>query len=388
MDRGLVTLIGMSIAYVASLLGMLLALPVPVVLARSGDGAYDALPPAKAMAAPTGRPEATATISHSQPHDIAAALQAVKGCQGQYPDAAPCELVRLNDERITTGREILARVPATPHPLYLWEYRQQASTVFLAGSVHVLKPSLYPLPRQLSAAFAQADYLVLEVNTEQYPRAVMQQRTMAHALLPADQTLTDLLPAPLAQRLDRSLAAHGMSFTALAGAKPAMVMTQLTIARLMALGYLPEYGVEQHFLGLRTRQEVLELETLDAQLALLFDQPLSMQVQLLADTLDLEPVVEPLLADLLVAWLSGDDASFLDLFKAQAGDSVLSEEFNRALLDDRNPAMAKKILGYLQQSGTYFVLVGAAHLVGERGVVSLLADAGVEGRRIQSSEPL
>ena len=371
------------------MLPLALASLAPVAAAdQASSAAYDSLPPAKATAAVPGHEDSLAATVHGQAHDLAAAMGALEACQSRSDKPQPCELIRLNGERITTGREIRAQVPPDPHPLYLWEYRQGASTVYLAGSIHVLKPSLYPLPAQLTTAFQQSDYLVLEVNTEQYPPAILQQQTMKHALLPAGQTLQSALPEPLARRLGDRLAAYGMSLQALASAKPAMVMNQLVIARLMAMGYLPDYGVERHFLSLRTSQQILELESLDAQLRLLFDQPAATQVQLLADTLDMELEIEPLLADMLTAWLSGDDARFLELFKAQSGDSALAEAFNRTLLDDRNLVMADKIRGYLNEPGSYFVLVGAAHLIGDEGIVALLSRDAIEGRRITSSDAL
>ena len=42
------------------------------------------------------------------------------------------------------------------------------------------------------------------------------------------------------------------------------------------------------------------------------------------------------------------------------------------LFTDRNKAMTKKIVGFLKTEGTYFVIVGAGHLVGEDGIVELL----------------
>jgi len=36
------------------------------------------------------------------------------------------------------------------------------------------------------------------------------------------------------------------------------------------------------------------------------------------------------------------------------------------------PAMAKQIEGFLQTSKTYFVAVGAGHLIGEQGILSQL----------------
>ncbi len=350
--------------------------------------AYDDLARAKAMAIRPGSPTSSAAVSHGQPNDLAAARQALQQCQAQSSAAEPCEVVRLNDEQVTTARAILDGVPEAPHPLYLWEYRQGQSTVYLAGSIHVLKPALYPLPPQLYGAFERSDYLAVEVDPSRYPRDELQRLTADYGLLTAGKTLREVLPASLAQRLERRLEAYGIPLAALPNAKPAMMMNQLVMARLMALGYQPEYGVEQHFLGRRTHQKVLELESLEAQLELLFDQPLDMQIQLLADSLDMELEIEPTLAGLLTAWFSGDDAAFLRLFTTQTGDSDLAQAFSRLLLNERNPGMADGIRGYLQNPGTYFVLVGAAHLVGDHGVVSLLQDAGIRGRRISSSDTL
>ena len=42
------------------------------------------------------------------------------------------------------------------------------------------------------------------------------------------------------------------------------------------------------------------------------------------------------------------------------------------LLDDRNTAMTAKIERFLQTPKTYFVAVGAGHLVGEQGILSQL----------------
>ena len=115
---------------------------------------------------------------------------------------------------------------------------------------------------------------------------------------------------------------------------------------------------------------------------------MAMQVQLLEDTLDQEAQFEPLLAGMLRAWLAGADDEFLALFEQQAGESELAREFNRMLLDERNIGMAESIAGYLQGTGTYFVLVGAAHFVGDNGIISLLERKDINGSRILSDAKL
>ena len=48
--------------------------------------------------------------------------------------------------------------------------------------------------------------------------------------------------------------------------------------------------------------------------------------------------------------------------------------------------MTARIAALLRTPGTYFVLVGAAHLIGDSGIVSRLAGQGIEGRRIDSDD--
>jgi len=242
------------------------------------------------------------------------------------------------------------------------------------------------LPPQLEEAFEVADHLVLEVDTDSVPPAELQAMSMRVALLPGEQTLASILPAPLYARLHGHLLTYGMDVANVARVKPAVVMNELVLARLTALGYLAEYGLEEYFRPRAGTRPVLELESIEAQLALLFNQPLTTQIQLLADTLDQEFQIEPLLAGLLVAWLSGNDQAFLALFQQQAGESDLARAFNRQLLDDRNVGMAAKVRHYLNGQGTYFVLAGAAHFIGPAGIVALLSEQGIRGHRVMSNE--
>ena len=51
-------------------------------------------------------------------------------------------------------------------------------------------------------------------------------------------------------------------------------------------------------------------------------------------------------------------------------------DFNAALIDERNLAMAEKAKEYMKTGKTVFFAVGAAHMANETGVVALLTAAG------------
>ena len=97
---------------------------------------------------------------------------------------------------------------------------------------------------------------------------------------------------------------------------------------------------------------------------------------------------ENLTADMLVALMSGDDAAFREAFDAQTGNSAESTAFMEKLLDERNVGKAEKIGAYLNMPGTWFVLVGAAHYIGDNSIIRLLARRGFRGQRIFSNDPL
>jgi uncharacterized protein YbaP (TraB family) len=63
----------------------------------------------------------------------------------------------------------------------------------------------------------------------------------------------------------------------------------------------------------------------------------------------------------------------------QQGRQVVSER----LLGDRNRDWMIEITGMLARPGTFFIGVGAAHLVGDAGLPALLQDAGIMVKRIE-----
>ncbi|MGI9324371.1 MAG: TraB/GumN family protein [Pseudomonadales bacterium] len=331
----------------------------------------------------------TQAMVSGESNDVAAAANAQAACEKTREDgAAACEIIWLNDEPIATGAELKAALPKNPHPLYLWRYQGASATVYLAGSIHILKPSLYPLPAPFEAAFDAAERLVVEVNVGAYDPVEVQKATLSRALLPGDKTLKGQLSEETFGATKEALAKHGIDIELLNRGKPAMVMQQLILARLMALGYPPTTGVEQHFLARSGSREVQELESLEAQLDLLFNQPLELQRQLLIDTLAQADDVDELMSNMVSAWLSGDDSQLLALFEQQTGESAQAKAFNEQLLDERNKQMVQKIKGYLAGDGISMIIIGAAHYVGQAGIIALLEKEGIRGQRIRSDAAL
>lgn len=349
---------------------------------------YSALPTHKAIATSVDNASVNG-IGSGQTSDQTASLTALQNCErARTPQSGVCEVTQLNETPIATAANMRARVPRAPHPLFLWRFEARDSVVYLAGSIHVMKASLFPLPTQFEAAFAQSNRLAVEVDTDALDPDAMRQKFLDYALLPTGQSLGTVLKPATFAAMSAHLQSQSIPLTSVAALKPVMLSTQVAVARLSALGYLPKFGLEQHFKSAAGARPILELETLDQQLAVLTSPPMQVQDEMLAETVEQMDTIEPIISAMVVAWLAGDEREFRRLFDLESGDSPQIHAFMRRLLEDRNVGMAEKIVGYLKLPGTTFVLVGAAHLTGPEGIVALLEARGVKGRRINSNDTI
>ena len=316
-----------------------------------------------------------------------AALEAKNKCKAATTEPKRqgyCELVRMDDVPVTPASDLKPNTER--HPLFLWRFVSNTSTIYIAGSLHLLKEGLYPLPNQYEQAFNLSNKLVLEVNTDQLSPAEIYAKTQTAARLTDQRYLRESFSAQDYSRLAQAAALYGVPLQALQPYKPAMVYTQLSLMGFVALGYEPDLGVEEYFSKNKAPQDILQLESFDLQLSFLFAQSMETQIAVLMDTVEQLDEIETVASRLVQAWATGDDTTMASLIAEQNGDSKLLNDFSRQLLDDRNEGMSKKITSYLNTNESYFVLVGAAHLAGPNSIIKLLEKNGIYGERIYSDQ--
>jgi uncharacterized protein YbaP (TraB family) len=343
-----------------------------------------------ATAVKTNQPQSQFN-SGEQPNRAVAAQVALNSCRQALAIANPndsvCELAFMDKQPITSAEQIRSNTDNAP--LYLWRFDSASATVFVAGTVHVLKESLHPLPRQFEEAYHQTEKLVLEVDLSRYPTAEVQAKTLAYAQL-GDQSLRQVMPADLYSQLVEAGMTYGLPVGQLQAYQPMLTFQQLTLLGMTALGYEGDFGVEHVIgqLGQRGRDDILQLESLDFQLKLLFTQPIDTQLAVLDQAIGELPQLEDSISKLMTAYFQGDDDTLLEILTTQAGDHPLAKAFNDQLIDQRNRGMAKTIAGYLETPHSYLVLVGAGHLVGPNSIIAELGRAGTHGQRIRADQSI
>src|ERR1700675_3930164 len=152
----------------------------------------------------------------------------------------------------------------------LWELHGKHNTVYLLGSIHVLRPSDYPLDPAVLEAYGNAKSVLMEVNMEELSSAQVQAEMLASAILPDGKTLLDVLGQ---QRYGRAAAlAHevGVELSLFDQFAPWFAAEAISQLQLTQLGFQPESGVEMYFME-RARTDgksVAGLETVHDQIAL------------------------------------------------------------------------------------------------------------------------
>lgn len=260
----------------------------------------------------------------------------------------------------------------------LWAVAGRHNTVYLFGSVHVLRPEDSALPPAVQAAFARARTIVMEVAIDGgFAPEALRAAMLAQGLLPADQTLRALLGEELYRSLGEQAASLGLEVALLERFRPWVVALLLQQARLTRAGYAPDAGVEQQLArqARSARKPVLGLETFEEQLALFARLTDAQQRQFLGQTLAELDALDGQAGEIIAAWRSGDTAR-LGAFLARSESQ--SPELFHLLTTDRNRRWLPKVLELLESDADCLVIVGALHLVGPDGLLELLRQRGYQ----------
>ena len=76
---------------------------------------------------------------------------------------------------------------------FLWRVQSKRSTVYILGSIHLLKKDIYPLSRTIENAFEKSDYLAVEADINEIGRLNIQ-KLMESAFYSGNDALRNTFP--------------------------------------------------------------------------------------------------------------------------------------------------------------------------------------------------
>ena len=304
--------------------------------------------------------------------------------------ASTCAIIPLAQCAMTPGSNVASAaepapaekaVATTEADPALWVVKDEDTTIYLFGTVHVLKPGLGWFDEAVKDAFDTSDQLMLEIVLPD------DQAEIARTMLPL---AIDQSGRTLSSRLDpEQLAAYqaAMASVGLPAAQfdmfeawfPAITLSVLPLTKL---GYDPEQGAEKQLtrFAKSAGKPVSGLETLGEQLGFFDTLPETQQVAFLNSVVKDLDKLGPQLDKMVVLWAKGDPDG---LAVAMNESMAATPELARTLLWDRNARWADKLKARMDQPGTVFVAVGAGHLAGKNSVQDYLKERGLTAQRVE-----
>jgi len=298
------------------------------------------------------------------------------------------------------GSNILPKLSQS-HPKIMAEVRAAASQIkntnavlwrveksglkpsHLFGTIHVSDPRILAMPQPALEAINTAKIVALEI-ADMSPAAMMQ----AVARVPQLMVYTD--GSRLDQKLTEDdfekvsgvLTTAGMPPQMAALIRPWLVSIMLAVPPCETKRAASGKPVLDPYIGSLAKARkipLVGLETVESQLKSMSAIPDTDQLAMLRASLAFLGQHEDIFETLLHAYLKRDLGVVLALTEGMAKIAGLEKSgfasFSRELINKRNHKMFDSSLPMIDQGGA-FIAVGAAHLIGDTGLVALVRKAG------------
>jgi uncharacterized protein YbaP (TraB family) len=247
--------------------------------------------------------------------------------------------------------------------------------VYLLGSIHYLRKEAYPLHISIEDAFSRSNVLAVEANVTD-PDKLYFSKFIEGAFYQGDDTLEKHVSRRTYELVTREFGKYGLPMEILSREKPWFLALTLTALELLKSGVEPRYGIDMHFLSKAGEKRIVELESLEQQVDLLSNLSDAEQEAFLVHTIQELDTLGSEADALFRAWKAGDTRGLESILAKSAGGDQMMASIYEKLLYARNRSMSSRIEDLLRSKDTCFVIVGAGHLVGNKGIVELLRAKG------------
>lgn len=266
-----------------------------------------------------------------------------------------------------------AQTPAAKS--FLWKVHAGTKVLYLAGSVHALGPDAYPLSAALENAFLTSGTLVEEIDLGQAELLAAAPMLLTKGMYTDGRSFEGVVSKDTAALVAGRLKDTGIPLEMMRPMKPWMVMLMLTALEAQKAGLDASLGLDKYFFdkAKAAGKPVVGLETAESQVDRFDKMPETLQEQMLRSTLSELDTGSDMLKAMVSAWRRGDAAA-VEKMSLSSFDSYRGAY--TSLIVERNRNWMPQIEACFSKPAPCFVVVGAAHLVGPDGLLTLLKQKG------------
>lgn len=257
----------------------------------------------------------------------------------------------------------------------VWRVQKGDDVLYIGGTVHMLKKSDYPLPKEYDRAFEDAHRLYFETNLQDTNKPSFQKALVSKMLLKDGKKLSTTLSKETYKKLQKYARFYSINLRDYEKFKVSAIIVTLTMAEFQRIG-VNALGVDKYYelKGLNSGKSFGELESIDEHLNFLASIGEGNEDKLVDKSLDEFKKLRAFVDEMTEAWRSGDEEKLYNLFSKDM--KIEYPKIYDSIIVQRNNNWLPKIKAMFGNSEREFVLVGVGHLLGEEGLIEQLKKDG------------
>ncbi|MDG1437886.1 MAG: TraB/GumN family protein [Emcibacteraceae bacterium] len=264
----------------------------------------------------------------------------------------------------------------------LWSIEKEGAKVFFLGSIHLLPDDVKWYGGIIQETTESADEVVFEVYMTPEKQRTAQAITLANGMLKTGDSLGNYMTYEEFEFIKEQATALGIPPASISSFQPWFASVALSVSAIIREGWNTQSGVDKFIEHIANDKgtPISELETLEAQMATLYDHPLETQAAMLKDTLSQLQDIKKITLEMISAWGSGEEEKMVEVLIVPLQEQ---KDVYDKLVVQRNNSWIPVIEKLLNKPQTTLVVAGAAHFVGDDGVIKLLTDKGYDVKKVQ-----
>jgi len=311
--------------------------------------------------------------------------------EGSEPTAAAAEESTEVTSDLHNDLNDYVTVKETTPAMWKVTDEKTGNSIYMMGTMHMVTGYTYPLPDYIMNAYEECDGIAVEYDVNSVMSDFEQMQDFYAKLIYTDgTTVKDHLSEETYEKAKRFMTDNMFYNQMMDVYCVGFWEVEIETAAMMKMKNLNEQGIDSMFLSLAQRdgKEIVNVESLDIQTAAMTSASDELVDYIINELIDgCEDVSEYTqgFAKQYDLWASGD----IDALDESDVQNDIPEELEddyaaylEVMLYDRNEGMAEKADEYLKEGKKYFLMVGASHFAGEKGVDDLLEEKGYTVERV------
>ncbi len=293
-----------------------------------------------------------------------------------------CGTSKKATSQVNVEKKMMGTAPTEKALLWKIEKEELSQASYLYGTIHIIPKEDFFLPSGTLTAIEETETMVFEIDMSVMSDPSQQMALMGKAVMKDGKKLSNLLSEEDYGVVKAHFDKMGLPLGLFERMKPAFLTifaSEDMSPEVLQSGDMKSYEMEFLEMGETKNMSTGGLESVEYQLSVFDSIPYADQAQMLVESIKNSDEGNDELAKMIKIYKDQDLLGMQEMFSDESlGDMDI-------LLNNRNKNWIAPMKEYMSKNPTFFA-VGAGHLVGEEGVISLLRQEGYTVTPVSQNE--